>query len=206
MPLWCACLSYGALDFLLDLLLCCINVIFHPFTCIVLEFSMSLFCVFTHFTLFKACTHTCLILKKFSAIFLCTLILTISSDLFPPACSLLPNWNALLKHFNLTCEVSHSLDVLILNPSLGRQYNPFVLKCKDFSSSLWVKLSFRGGVFTLFHCSIPRARNHGNHHTRESLKGFFCVHQTFSLSLSLSLSLAIAIVSFQGFVFYIISV
>jgi hypothetical protein len=33
-----------------------------------------------------------------------------------------------------------------------------------------------GGVFTMFHCSIPRARNPGNFHTRESLKGFFCVH------------------------------
>ena len=65
-----------------------------------------------------------------------------------------------------------------------------------------------GGVFTLFLCSIPRVRNHGNHHTRESLKGFFCAHQTFSLSLSLSLSqaLANAIVSFKGFVVYIISV
>jgi hypothetical protein len=27
-----------------------------------------------------------------------------------------------------------------------------------------------GGSFTLFHCSIPRVRNPGNHHTRESLK------------------------------------
>ena len=55
-----------------------------------------------------------------------------------------------------------------------------------------------GGFFTLFHCSIPRARNPGNHHTRGSLKGFLCVHfslyQTLStlstLSLSLSLSLS----------------
>ncbi len=30
-----------------------------------------------------------------------------------------------------------------------------------------------GGVFTLFHYSIPRARNPGNHHTRESLNGLF---------------------------------
>ena len=40
------------------------------------------------------------------------------------------------------------------------------------------------GFFTLFHCSIPRARNPGNHHTRESLKGFFCAH--FSLYQTLS--------------------
>jgi hypothetical protein len=52
-----------------------------------------------------------------------------------------------------------------------------------------------GGVFTLFHCSIPRVRNPGNHHTRDSLKGLFCVHfsikpsQLSQLSLSLSLSL-----------------
>jgi hypothetical protein len=65
-----------------------------------------------------------------------------------------------------------------------------------------------GGFFTLFHCSIPRARNPGNHHTRESLKGLFCVHfslyQTLSTLSTLSLSLSLAIVSFQCFGVYII--
>ena len=43
MSLWCACFSYGALDFLLDLMLFgCSKVIVHPFICIVLEFSISL--------------------------------------------------------------------------------------------------------------------------------------------------------------------
>jgi hypothetical protein len=60
--------------------------------------------------------------------------------------------------------------------------------------SIRVKLSLGGG-FTMFHCSIPRVRNPGNHHTRESLRGFLCVHfslyQTLSiLSLSLSFSLS----------------
>jgi len=47
-----------------------------------------------------------------------------------------------------------------------------------------VKLSFRGGFFALFHCSIPRARNHGNHHIREFLKGSFFVRIKVFLSLS----------------------
>jgi hypothetical protein len=56
-----------------------------------------------------------------------------------------------------------------------------------------------GGFFTLFHCqsSIPRARNPGNHHTRESLKGFLCVHfslyQTLSTLPTLSLSLVLSL-------------
>ncbi len=47
----------------------------------------------------------------------------------------------------------------------------------------------------MFHCSIPRVRNPGNHHTRESLKGFLLCAlvssptlSTLSLFLSFSLS------------------
>jgi len=62
-----------------------------------------------------------------------------------------------------------------------------------------------GGFFTLFHCSIPRLRNHGNHHIKEFLKRVLFVRIKVSLSLSLFLSqaFAIAIVSFEGFVVYI---
>ncbi len=53
-----------------------------------------------------------------------------------------------------------------------------------------------GGFFTLFHCSIPRARNPCNHHTRESLKGLCCVnfslYQTLSTLSTLSLSLSLS--------------
>ena len=63
---------------------------------------------------------------------------------------------------------------------------PRLFLCETFVS---------GGVFTLFHCSIPRVRNPGNHHTRESLKGFFlCAFlssptlSTLSFFLSFSLS------------------
>ena len=71
-----------------------------------------------------------------------------------------------------------------------------------------------GGVFTLFHCSLPRGRNPGNHHTRESLKGVslcallspltLSTLPTLSLSFFPSLSLSHAIVSFKCFVVYII--
>jgi hypothetical protein len=39
-----------------------------------------------------------------------------------------------------------------------------VLMMRELPRSLCVKLSFFWGGFTLFHCSIPRARNPGNHH------------------------------------------
>jgi hypothetical protein len=172
-------------------------------------------CFFCNVVIVHACIlcvdktkmYKCLIQKKFQR----RCMYSYSHNLFwvlSPACSLLPNWNALLKHFNLPCETAHSLDVLILDPSLARESNPFVLESKDFSLLSLCETFVSGGFFTLFHCSIPRARNPGNHHTRESLKGLFCVHfslyQTLSTLSTLSLSLSLAIVSFQCFVVYII--
>ena len=66
-----------------------------------------------------------------------------------------------------------------------------------FHTSLWTKLSFCfGGLITLFHCSIPRARFASYHHTRETLQRV-CLCTLLSPQLSPSLSLKTEVFSFR---------
>ena len=90
------------------------------------------------------------------------------------------------------CRGSGGASFAVENKSGGRRLRGanFFSLCETFVS---------GGFFTLFHCSIPRVRNPGNHHTRESLKGFLCVHfsplqrcQLSQLSLYLSFFLSLS--------------
>ncbi len=113
-----------------------------------------------------------------------------------PACSLLPNWNAFLKHFNLAIRGCSFCDCFDPGPSLvfitlvGQHFR-FVL----------------GGPITLFQCSVPRLRNPRYHRSTEFLKGFVCAHFSLYQSLFLSLSLSLSHLYVLKFrFFYLISV
>ena len=146
----------------LDLLFCCSVVIFHAFICM----------------LCNAQTHTKL---PDSAENLADCMYSYSHTLFwflSPACSLLPNWNAFLKHFNLAMWGCLFSDALILGPlpsSLLSLDKTFVL--------------FWGAYHAVSLFRSPCKESWLPSQQRISKKGFF-VHTSLSLKLSLSLSLS----------------
>ena len=89
------------------------------------------------------------------------------SEIFPPDTLFLPNWNTLTNISIPPFETAHSL--MLWSWPLSRLHN-----------SLWTNLSFCfGGLITLFHCSIPRARFASYHHIRENSKRVLFIHTSY---------------------------